>query len=96
MTDNHHNNRGIVFRDPPQNRPHRARSKAREFVATLRQHPNRWAVWKENAKVTSTYVSLANYRRQYPDTEWCFVRETPDNPDICTIYCRVVSEEQGQ
>ena len=82
----------IVFRDPPITKPRRYGGKNIQFFLQLSETPNQWAVLREDCPKATAFVFRSKYGKDFPDTEWVIVCETPNEPDKRTVYVRWVTE----
>jgi DNA-binding NarL/FixJ family response regulator len=67
----------IEFRDPPKI-SHRGRAATKfleEFVKTVRQRPNEWAVYRTGLTGGNSSTTASSLRKRHPDIEWVRAKE---------------------
>lgn len=79
----------ITFEDPPEHSQRGRHGAIQDFLGRLRQHPNRWAVLKRDAKWTGYYYLLA---QKNDDLEVRVVKNP--NTATSTVYFRYVPVEE--
>lgn len=78
----------LVFRDPPAG--NQKGGSVQRFLAQLAEHPNRWAVLRENIPIANAHAYRCSYGKRYPTYEFLVARENPSDPKVATIYVRYV------
>lgn len=86
----------IVWEDPPPKATHKRASKVAPFFDALREHPGKWALYKE-ASTSASVCTQIKSGRGYPVTPGEFDAATRKNEDgTYRIYVRFVGPEIGR